>query len=292
MRPCVFRPPDFLRPVVSAFSGSLLVTSARSLQVAKRRPGLVGLWRLTAISEIPSQSGTMEAGKQAVTDEGFLHHLLPNFLALEELDVVVGMQLDDRLLPRAALAGRVAAALRLRLHAHRAHLDHAHAEDLLNGLADLRLVRVVVDAERVLVRREQRVALLGDDRLDDHGAGVHALTASREGFRAIVLRYSTAAGVSTSRCAPMMSATPTRSSAWTTTPERLRNDLRHVSPSRPSTTSVRPGSPNAARPSAARLADGASKSAGSTTASEPRRRCSDSTARSARRRALRLTLTV
>src|SRR3954464_2511360 len=49
MRPCVLRPPDFLRPSVSAFSGVFLVTSARSDQVAKRRPGEVGLWRLTAI---------------------------------------------------------------------------------------------------------------------------------------------------------------------------------------------------------------------------------------------------
>src|SRR3954471_1714287 len=153
------------------------------------------------------------------------------------------MELDDGLLPRAAAPGRVAAALRLRLDAHRAHLEHAHAEDLLHGLADLRLVGVVVDAERVLVRREQRVALLGHDRADDHGAGVHAVAASRfvpAGLRAIVVRDSTAEGVSTSRCAPTMSATPTRSSACTSTPERLRNDLRHVSPSLPSTTRVRP----------------------------------------------------
>src|SRR4051794_27001091 len=99
MRPCVLRPPDFLRPVVSAFSGSDFVTSARSLHVAKRRPGLVGLWRLTAISEIPNQSGTMGARKQAVTDEGFLHHLLSDFLTFEQLDVIVGMQLHDGLLP-------------------------------------------------------------------------------------------------------------------------------------------------------------------------------------------------
>src|SRR3954469_24524347 len=201
------------------------------------------------------------------------------------------MELDDGLLPRAAAARRVAAALRLRLDAHRAHLEHAHAEDLLDGLADLRLVRVVVDAERVFVRREQRVALLGDDRADDHGAGVHAVAASRfvpAGLRAIVVRYSTAAGESTRRCAPMMSATPTLSCARISTPDRLRNDLRQLSsPSRPSTTSVRPGSPNEARPSAARLADGASKSAASITASDPRRACSDSTQRSARRRALR-----
>src|SRR3954449_7055934 len=52
MRPCVLRPPDFFRPVVSAFSGSDLVTSARSLQVAKRRPGEVGLCLFTAIRHL------------------------------------------------------------------------------------------------------------------------------------------------------------------------------------------------------------------------------------------------
>src|SRR5215208_3482942 len=52
MRPCVLRPPDFLRPSVSAFSGSFLVTSARSDQVAKRRPGDVGLWRFTAMRRL------------------------------------------------------------------------------------------------------------------------------------------------------------------------------------------------------------------------------------------------
>src|SRR4051794_35647811 len=166
------------------------------------------------------------------------------FLALEELDVVVRVELDDGLLPRAAAARRVAAALRLRLHAHRAHVEHPHAEDLLDGLADLRLVRPVVDAERVLVGREQRVALLGHDRLDDQGACVHAV--ARSCLRAMEVRYSTAAGESTSRWAPMMSATPTWSSALTSTPARLRNERRQLSsPSRPSTTSVRPGSPNA-----------------------------------------------
>src|SRR3954447_9460697 len=154
----------------------------------------------------------MEARGLADSDEGFLRHLLTYLLTFEELDVVVRVELDDGLLPRAAAPGRVAAALRLRLDAHRAHLEHAHAEDLLHGLADLGLVRVVVDAERVLVRREQRVALLGDDRADDHGAGFHPVAASRfppAGLRAIVVRYWTAAGDSTSRCAPMMSATPT-----------------------------------------------------------------------------------
>src|SRR3954469_9741167 len=53
IRPWVLRPPDFLSPSVSAFSGSFLVTSARSDHVAKRLPGLVGLCRLTAIGHAP-----------------------------------------------------------------------------------------------------------------------------------------------------------------------------------------------------------------------------------------------
>src|SRR5918911_5511010 len=50
MRPRELRPPDFVSPSVSAFSGSFFVTSARSDQVAKRRPGEVGLCLLTAIN--------------------------------------------------------------------------------------------------------------------------------------------------------------------------------------------------------------------------------------------------
>src|SRR3954453_5335144 len=109
------------------------------------------------------------------------------------------MQLHHGLLPRAAAPRGVAAPLRLRLHAHRAHLEHAHAEDLLDGLADLRLVRAGVHAERVLVGREQRVSLLGTDRADAPRARVHALAASRWGLRAMFKRSSTAAGESTSR---------------------------------------------------------------------------------------------
>src|SRR5919206_2681853 len=49
MRPFELRPPDFLRPSTSDFSGSALVTSALSFQVANRRPGDVGLCFLMAI---------------------------------------------------------------------------------------------------------------------------------------------------------------------------------------------------------------------------------------------------
>src|SRR5215210_1773411 len=48
-RPCLLRPPDFERPSVSAFSGSDFVTASCCSQVAKRRPGDVGLCFLIAI---------------------------------------------------------------------------------------------------------------------------------------------------------------------------------------------------------------------------------------------------
>src|ERR671937_249525 len=82
---------------------------------------------------------------------------------LEDLDRLAGADLDDRLLPARPAAARHPAALRLR-----AHLDHVHAldvdvEQLLDRLADLRLVGVRMHAERVaVVRLDLLVALLGD----------------------------------------------------------------------------------------------------------------------------------
>src|SRR3954452_14903810 len=49
-RPLALRPPDFFRPSVSDFSGSVFVTSRLSAYVAKRRPGLVGLYLRTGIT--------------------------------------------------------------------------------------------------------------------------------------------------------------------------------------------------------------------------------------------------
>src|SRR5882672_9141614 len=50
LRPWALRPPDFFRPSVSAFSGLVFVTSAKSEYETKRRPGLVGLGLRTGIS--------------------------------------------------------------------------------------------------------------------------------------------------------------------------------------------------------------------------------------------------
>ena len=63
MRPCVLRPPDLFSPSVSDFSGSVLVTASCWSQVAKRRPGVVGLCFLMAISSIswPSNSSIVSS---------------------------------------------------------------------------------------------------------------------------------------------------------------------------------------------------------------------------------------
>src|SRR3954447_24606504 len=43
LRPLLLRPPDFFRPSVRLFSGSVLVITEKSAYVENRRPGLVGL---------------------------------------------------------------------------------------------------------------------------------------------------------------------------------------------------------------------------------------------------------
>src|SRR3954468_20846504 len=191
------------------------------------------------------------------------------------------MQLDDRLLPLARAAGGHPAALWLRADVDGAHVLDPDAEDLLDRLTDLGLVRVRMDAERVLVGGQQRVGLLADDRPDQDLARVHEATP---------VRCSRAVGVTIMRDAPITSATPTLSAVCTDTLLMLRKLLAQPRSSRPTTTRMRPVmSPSA---SAAAFVDGVSNAPGPHTPSEPRSACTDSAARSAFLRALRLTLTV
>src|SRR5215218_9943454 len=53
LRPRELRPPLRVSPSVRVFSGSDLLTSAKSRNVAKRRPGLVGLGVRMAITRLP-----------------------------------------------------------------------------------------------------------------------------------------------------------------------------------------------------------------------------------------------
>src|SRR5687768_3252240 len=195
------------------------------------------------------------------------------------------MEGHDRLLPAAAGSAREPAALRLGLHPGRAHAVDAHREDLLDRLAHLRLVGPLVHPERVLVGREQGVALLGDDGPDDHLARVHFAAA-------FSVSRASAASEMTSRAWPITSATPTSSACMTLTERRFLNDLTAFSSPSVSTTSTLPSPSKDAIASAAAFVDGVSKLAGSMPAIEPRSACTDSAALSARRRALRFTFTV
>ena len=149
-----------------------------------------------------------------------------------------GRDLHDGLLPGPGAAGGDAAALGLGGDLRGADLDDVHVEQRLDGLLDLRLVRLVVHAERVLVGGRQDVALLGDDRADDHLAVVHLGLRLLAGARREVVER--APGESTSVAARTRSATPTSSTCRTCTRERLRKDLAAVSSSSASATSTAP----------------------------------------------------
>src|SRR3954454_9545912 len=92
--------------------------------------------------------------------------------SFEDLDRAPLLQRHDRLLPALAGALEGTATLRLRLHLDDVDACDVHVEELLDGLADLRLVRVLVDAERVAAARRACVRLLADDRRKDHLARV------------------------------------------------------------------------------------------------------------------------
>src|SRR5699024_8036143 len=72
---------------------------------------------------------------------------------LEDLDVLrVRAELHDALLPGPGVAlGIRASALFIALDGRRGYLDYGHVEDLLNGLLDLNLVRVLRNLEGVLL---------------------------------------------------------------------------------------------------------------------------------------------
>src|SRR5688572_22236762 len=72
--------------------------------------------------------------------------------ALEELDVVAGLQRDERLLPRRTLTRETADTLDLAAHDERADLGDVDLEQLLDSAADVDLVRVASDLEHDLLR--------------------------------------------------------------------------------------------------------------------------------------------
>src|SRR5262249_7350689 len=146
--------------------------------------------------------------------------------ALEQLDPLAWGELDDRLLPGARLAAVQPAPLGLRVHLRGANSADLDLEDLLDRLGDLQLVCAIVHPEGVLALGHQGIALLGDDRLDDHLARVHQESPSTSprfarGFpsdgRSLARLASSFSACSdtSSEVAPMTSATPA-AFAWAT----------------------------------------------------------------------------
>ena len=118
IRPCVLRPPVFFKGSSSDFSGSVLVISSNDATVMPRRPGDVGLYRLTLIVHLASSPSE----------------------TLKDRDALTVRQGHDGLfnLSRAALGPPLPA--HLADLPHRVHLGDFHVENLLDRLLDLRLV--------------------------------------------------------------------------------------------------------------------------------------------------------
>src|SRR3954452_15403290 len=158
MRPALLRPPLLCRGRTSDFSGVDRVTSTKSATLEPRRPGVVGLYLRIPISQSSSdigRSGPPSGGRTA-----------------EDVDTVALGEGHDRALGRRTLTEAGAGPLALALAVDRVDPGDLDREDRLHGLLDLGLVGTRVDDERVLVRVEQRVALLGHDRLQQDVTGV------------------------------------------------------------------------------------------------------------------------
>src|SRR5512132_1900188 len=207
-----------------------------------------------------------------------------NLSPLEDLDRVALGELDDRLLPAGARALAVVPHLRLRRDLDHVHRDHLDAEELLDGLPDLCLVRVLVHAERVLAVLDQAVALLGD-----HGSEQDFVRMQAQD--ALPCIASSAASLTSSARAQTTAATSTSAGRMTTTRSRFRNDFASAASSSLATTSTGRSWPQASMNAAAFFVDGSSNADLSTTASVPSDACELSAPRRAERYALRLTLT-
>src|SRR6266516_187330 len=156
MRPELLRPPLLCRGRTSDFSGSSRVTSTKSAWLAPRRPGVVGLYLRIAMSARTNLA--------------------------EYVDPVAFTKRDDRALDRLARAVTESGPLPFAWPIERVHVGDLDVEHLLDGDLDLRLVRQRVDVERVLVLIQQAVALLRNDRSEQHIAGIveHQLCSSSD----------------------------------------------------------------------------------------------------------------
>src|SRR5687768_2664685 len=148
---------------------------------------------------------------------------------LEDLDRLALAHLHDGFLPAGARALRHPAPLRLRLHLEDVHVLDVDLEELLDGLANLRLVRVLVHLEGVLAVGDQAVALLRHHRRKQD-------LVRMEAHEALPCTRGSAASVIRTLFAHATVATSSSDGTVTSTRGRLRNDLISVSSSSVATT--------------------------------------------------------
>src|SRR5690348_10272733 len=129
-----------------------------------------------------------------VTGRYFFSPMRPPLDLLEQLDLLIGLERDDRLLPVVAAPGPAALPLDLAPQLHGADVGHLDVEDPLDGALDLDLVGVARDLEEVLVQLlAQHGALLGDQHLADDRTGVADHFANTSWTRARPSRVSSSA---------------------------------------------------------------------------------------------------
>src|SRR5512146_2539028 len=87
---------------------------------------------------------------------------------LEQLDLLIGLERHDGLLPVVAAPDPATLSLGLAAHLHRLDRIHLHIENRFDGTLDLDLVRAARHFEEVLLMSlTQHGALLGDEHLAD-----------------------------------------------------------------------------------------------------------------------------
>src|SRR5918996_3470338 len=155
MRPFALRPAFLGFGLVSDFSGLSVVTVAKSDTLMPRRAGDVGRYLRLAMCLRP-----LGYGWRAVSHS-------PAWLR-EDVDLVAFGEGHDGALGLLALTPHEPETHPLARAVERVDLAYGHAPDCLDSLLDLRLVGGGMHDERVAAVVEQRVALLADDRFDDH----------------------------------------------------------------------------------------------------------------------------
>src|SRR5918996_3171111 len=189
MRPFALRPAFFGFGFVSDFSGLSVVTVAKSDTLMPRRAGVVGRYLRLAMCLRPLGFLSGGAGPPRVSRNQDPRVAIGGRCRAssarrqgrlrEDVDLVAFGEGDDGALGLLAPSLHESESHALPGAIERVDLADPHAPDRLDSLLDLGLVRGGVHDERVPAVVEQRVALLADDRFDDHVVWVlHAAPSS------------------------------------------------------------------------------------------------------------------